>query len=211
QLATTLSLPLAALPAIIGGVSAPRALVHAAWLGAAVFVVVFAFATALAVWDSPLRAVGRLVERLLHLRPGGPPPGAVAARLVHERNLMRAALGRRWKLAAAFAVGRTAFDYLSLLAALAAVDATPAPALVLLAYAAAALLGTIPITPGGLGFVEAGLTGTLTLAGVSGAAAVAAVLLYRLVSFWLPVPVGLGAAGLFAVRNRRDDRSQPVT
>ena len=41
----------------------------------------------------------------------------------------------------------------------------------LLAYAAAVVLGMIPATPGGLGFVEAGLTGLLALAGVAGGAA----------------------------------------
>ena len=63
--------------------------------------------------------------------------------------------------------------------------------LVLIAYAGAALLGMIPITPGGLGFVEAGLTGMLVLAGVAAPDAAAATLAYRLVSYWLPLPAGL--------------------
>ncbi len=71
-----------------------------------------------------------------------------------------------------------------------AVGARPHVSLVLLAFCAAQLLGTIPITPGGLGLVEAGLTGTLALAGVGGGAAVVATLAYRLVSFWLPIPLG---------------------
>ena len=50
-----------------------------------------------------------------------------------------------------------------------------------------------PVTPGGLGFVEAGLTATLALAGVGAAAAILATLAYRLVSYWLPLPVGLAA------------------
>jgi uncharacterized protein (TIRG00374 family) len=58
------------------------------------------------------------------------------------------------------------------------------------------VLGMIPITPGGLGFVEAGLTGLLALAGVQTADAVLAVLAYRLVSFWLPLPAGGVAAYL---------------
>jgi uncharacterized protein (TIRG00374 family) len=49
---------------------------------------------------------------------------------------------------------------------------------------------TFSITPGGLGFVEAGLTSVLVLAGVEAHAAVVATLLYRLVSYWLPIPVG---------------------
>ena len=63
-------------------------------------------------------------------------------------------------------VGRWAFDYATLLAALAAVGSTPRPALVLLAFCAAQVLAQVPVTPGGLGFVEAGLTATLALAGV---------------------------------------------
>ena len=63
-------------------------------------------------------------------------------------------------------VGRWAFDYATLLAALAAVGSTPRPSLVLLAFCAAQVLAQIPVTPGGLGFVEAGLTAMLALAGV---------------------------------------------
>ena len=59
---------------------------------------------------------------------------------------------------------------------------------------AAAVLGMIPLTPGGLGFVEAGLTGTLTLAGIPAAKAVLATLAYRLVSYWLPLVAGPVAA-----------------
>ena len=70
----------------------------------------------------------------------------------------------------------------------------PRPSTVLLAFCAAQFLGTLPLTPGGLGFVEAGLTGTLALAGVPAGAAVVATLAYRLVSFWLPIPAGGAAA-----------------
>jgi len=54
-----------------------------------------------------------------------------------------------------------------------------------------------------LGFVEAGLTGTLVLTGVSTSAAVLATLIYRLVSFWLPIPLGLAAARVFRRRYPR--------
>ena len=74
----------------------------------------------------------------------------------------------------------------------------------LLAYVASMVLGMIPITPGGLGFVEAGLTATLRLAGVSTPDAVLATLAYRLVSYWLPLPAGLIAATLH--RRRYGDR-----
>jgi uncharacterized protein (TIRG00374 family) len=61
---------------------------------------------------------------------------------------------------------------------------------VLLAYVVAALLGMVPITPGGPGFVEVGLVATLGLAGVGIAQATLSTLAYRLVSFWLPIPAG---------------------
>ncbi|HET8526347.1 MAG TPA: YbhN family protein, partial [Actinomycetota bacterium] len=80
------------------------------------------------------------------------------------------------------------------------VGSTPRPALVLLAFCAAQLLAQIPLTPGGLGFVEAGLTATLVLAGVSAGAAAIATLAYRLVSYWLPLPAGLLAYGLYRRR-----------
>jgi uncharacterized protein (TIRG00374 family) len=80
-----------------------------------------------------------------------------------------------------------------LLAALAAVGCQPRPSLVLVAFATALILGMIPITPGGLGFVEAGLTGTLTLAEVPAGEAALAALVYRLASYWLPILAGLVA------------------
>ena len=111
-----------------------------------------------------------------------------------ERDVVVDVLGKRWWEALLFAAGRWVLDYLTLLAALYAVGSEPRASLVLLAFFAAQLLGTLPLTPGGLGFVEAGLTGTLALAGVDAGAALVATLAYRLVSFWLPIPAGAVAA-----------------
>jgi len=60
-------------------------------------------------------------------------------------------------------------------------------------YLTGSAIGSILPTPGGLGGVEAALTAGLTAAGMPGAAAVSAVLLFRLVTFWLPVPFGWAA------------------
>ena len=59
------------------------------------------------------------------------------------------------------------------------------------AFAFSRLLSALPITPGGLGFVEAGTIGLLT-AGFDGstAAVAGAVLLWRALTFFLPVPLG---------------------
>ena len=58
----------------------------------------------------------------------------------------------------------------------------------------------IPITPGGLGFVEAGLAATLVWAGVPTANATLATLAYRLVSYWLPLVLGIAAAVVYRAR-----------
>ena len=100
-------------------------------------------------------------------------------------------LGPRWKHALASAVGRWLLDFMTLQVALAAIGSHPQPSLVLLAFCGAKALANIPVTPGGLGFVEAGMTALLALAGVSPGDAVLATFAYRLFSYWLPLPFGL--------------------
>ena len=57
-------------------------------------------------------------------------------------------------------------------------------------YLTGSAIGSAVPTPGGIGAVEAALSAGLTAAGMPGAKAIGAVLLFRLVTFWLPVPVG---------------------
>ena len=201
QLATTLALPVLALPAIAGGAPVSRGLDKAAYLGIVVLVVLLAAATAALVSDTPLELAGRAIQWLLNktIRRRNQVT-ELPKELLDDRDFIRGTLGERWKQALLAAAGNTGFDYLALLAALLAVGASPRPSLVVLAYSAAELLALIPLTPGGLGFVEAGLTGTLVLAGVPGGDALAATLLYRLVSYWLPLPAGGIAYVLFRRR-----------
>ena len=63
-------------------------------------------------------------------------------------------------------------------------------ALVAVVYLAGATIGQAAPTPGGLGAVEAALAAGLTAAGLDGGIAVSAVLLFRLVTFWLPTVPG---------------------
>lgn len=60
----------------------------------------------------------------------------------------------------------------------------------LVAYGLANVLAAIPITPGGLGVVEATLSSTLVGFGTPRGVAILGVIGYRLVNFWLPIPVG---------------------
>jgi uncharacterized protein (TIRG00374 family) len=55
-------------------------------------------------------------------------------------------------------------------------------------------IGSVVPTPGGLGAIEIALSGGLsTIAHVPTAFAVSAVLLFRLLTFWLPIPFGWAA------------------
>ena len=109
-----------------------------------------------------------MIQRVRNrLRRHAEPLHHLPDRLVRERDRIVGTLGPRWKRALAAALRRWAFDYGTLLAALRALDSAPRPGLVLLAFCAAQMLAQIPLTPGGLGFVEAGLSATLTLAGVA--------------------------------------------
>lgn len=57
-------------------------------------------------------------------------------------------------------------------------------------YLAGAAIASVAPTPGGLGAVELALSTGLAAAGMASAAAISAVLLFRLATFWLPVPIG---------------------
>jgi uncharacterized protein (TIRG00374 family) len=196
-----LALPLLSLPAILGGTPVASGLAHAAYLGAAVFVLMLIGGAIVFVWDRPLALVGTWFERAVNatIRRKKPVAG-LADHLIAERDVIRTTFGRRWHAAVLASAGKSIFDYLALVACLRAVGAEPNPSLVLLAYVAASILAMIPLTPGGLGFVEAGLVGTLILAGVGAGNATVATLAYRLVSFWLPIPVGGAGYALFRRR-----------
>ena len=60
----------------------------------------------------------------------------------------------------------------------------------IVAFGLAYVLAAVPVTPGGLGVVEAVLTSALVGFGTPRGVAVLGVVSYRLVNFWLPIPVG---------------------
>lgn len=145
--------------------------------------------TALA-WPRLVEATGRGIGRVLHLvRRSVTPTGVAVGLLAQRQRIADAFRGRWWRSVFAMAASRM-FDYASLVAALVAFGAEARPAEVLLAFVVAQALAIVPVTPGGVGVVDVGLTGMLALIGVPTETAVIAVLLYRLFSFWLPIPVG---------------------
>src|SRR6185503_2887209 len=79
---------------------------------------------------------------------------------------------------------------------------------VLAVFAFARLVTAIPITPGGVGVVELALIAGLTQAGGADAAVVAAVLVFRVLTYLLPIVVGAGTY-VYWRRNRSWRDSAP--
>jgi uncharacterized protein (TIRG00374 family) len=196
------ALPVLALP-LVPFVAINEQLVKGAMLAIVMFFVLLAFSAWMIRSNHAIRRVGNAVgwvANKFHVGDGA----SLSDRIVDSRNVIVGAMRESWKRAVPAAAANQLFDFLALEASLLAVGASVDPILVLLAYVAAATLSMIPLTPGGLGFVEAGLTGVLTLAGATPDEAVLATLLYRLFSYWLPLPVGLGASIWFSRRHRTD-------
>jgi uncharacterized protein (TIRG00374 family) len=210
--ASLLALPIFALPAILFGAPVSAGLINAALIGMAGFVLLAGVGIIVLTTDGPLTIAGRAVERVWkRIFRHRPPLTGLDKRLLHGRDQIRSVLGRNWKRAVVLSAGRLGFDYLCLLAALRATGSDPRPSLVLLAYAVAGVVGLLPITPGGLGIVEASLSGLLILAGVGPGDAFLATLAYRLASYWLPLLAGPVAYLMFRRRfDSSDSRSGPV-
>jgi undecaprenyl-diphosphatase len=109
---------------------------------------------------------------------------------------------RRGHLLAALicSIGLTLVNVLSLWFCVLAMHINVPFIAVLVIFSFGVALGAATPTPGGLGGVEAGLVAGLVAYNVDGAAALAAVLVYRLISYWLPLIVG--AIALVASQRR---------
>jgi uncharacterized protein (TIRG00374 family) len=205
---TLLLINVLALPLVVLGVAVPAKLLAAAWVSTVLLLGIVLVGYLAFSGDRFLTAVGRGAQWIISkLGRRSQPMQDLPERLLAQRTAVAEAVGGNWWQALLAAAGKWLFDYLTLVFALAAVGAHPNGALVLVAYATTSLLGQLPLTPGGLGVVEAGLTGTLALIGVNGGDAVLATLAYRLFNYWLYLPAGLVARILY----RRSLRSaQPA-
>ena len=102
--------------------------------------------------------------------------------LMQDRSLTRRAIG--------WAAANWLLDAASLWVFVAAFSHFISPIDLLMAYGLANILAAIPITPGGLGVVEFVLVSMITGFGPTAGQALSAVLAYRAVNFWLPIPFG---------------------
>ena len=113
---------------------------------------------------------------------------------------------RDWRVVLISSVANWALDLACLWASCRAVGVTVHPAALAAIYLGMQLVRQIPLTPGGLGVVEAALLAGLVGAGAANGPAAAAVLIYRLISTWLLIPIGYL---VLAVSHRRG-RADPV-
>lgn len=135
-------------------------------------------------------------------------PADVADRVLDARTQAREVLGGRWLVAFAAAFATQAVVFTILLVALrsAGVGEDVLPWWdVLFAHALVIILTSIPITPGSIGVAELAYTGILTaVAGNDVASQIAAgVLLFRLATWLLPIPIGWIAALVWKSRTGR--------
>lgn len=115
-------------------------------------------------------------------------------------------VGRRWHWLTITNVMAQLTPFLVLLFALAGLGQFPTPLTLIeifAAYSIALLLTSFPITPGGLGTVDAALVALLVAFGVDSSVAVVADLIWRLVWFLPQLLVGLGAFGMYKWDTRK--------
>jgi uncharacterized membrane protein YbhN (UPF0104 family) len=120
-------------------------------------------------------------------------------------------LKRGW---AGLAVGGLGYPFLQVVLMWSCLDALQVHAMfgaVLAAYAVERMLTLIPITPGGVGVVETAATAVLVGFGADPVGAAAGVLLFRVFSYLIEIPLGaLVTAAWFARRGRRVRRQSMV-
>ncbi len=181
-------------------------LATAAFVGVAVLGVVVAMLAVVLASDRAATDLGDVAARATSwaLRRFGRPPvlwgGASFERFRRDSlELLR----RRWHVLTLVTYVGTLTVFLVLLVSLRAFGVTESEVSVVEAFAAwslARLLGSVPITPGGIGIVELGLTGALVGFGGDNAGVVAAVLVYR---FLTMVPtIVLGGVAAATARRR---------
>lgn len=168
-------------------------LAFAIFAGPVLLILILSCSASLIFFDSPLLFVGRLIDRIGSFLASllGKNWIKDPKRIFNERNRLVETLRGNWISAVTAAAGKWFFDCLVLYVVLNNIGASISISLLLLCYAGSAVLAMIPITPGGFGFVEVGLTSLLISSGVVDKDAELAVFVYRLMSFWFPILLGL--------------------
>ena len=207
--ALKVAFPLLALALLARAGSASKTLEIAGAAGFAALLVGLAAGTAVIWSDRQAHRVGETVGRALswlRRRIRRPPVTGTGDRFVRFRNAAIGVLRRRWHvLTLATIVGNLAV-FAVLLVCLRSLGVSSGEVSWIEAFAAWSLmrlLTAIPITPGGIGIVELGLSGALIAFGGADAEVVAAVLLFRLLTWAPSVLVGIPCALLWRRLHRQ--------
>jgi uncharacterized protein (TIRG00374 family) len=139
---------------------------------------------------------GRLRTAVREVRKAMVGGTAEAVQITRSRNL----------LVIAGSLGYWAWDNAVLWATFHAFGFSPPMTVILMGYLIGQLGGALPL-PGGLGGIDGGLIGTLIVYGTPAAAAAAAVLVYRVILFWLPLL--LGAVAFASLRRALNNPDRP--
>jgi len=215
-----LSLPVVALLALAATGDLRGSFVPAAVVGVVVMVVAIVFFALLLRNDDLARSIGALAGRVaewgakkVHRTVHGDTWGDGAIRFRHRSvDLIK----RRWPALTVTALIGQLSLFVVLLVAVRAVGLSNAEvswAEVLASWAFVRLISAIPITPGGLGVVELGLTAALANGENTALTtkAAAAVLLYRFFTYLLPIPVGAGCYVFWRLNHSWRRRRTTVT
>jgi uncharacterized protein (TIRG00374 family) len=210
-----LAFPIVALALLTSQDESHPALQTAALIGVGVLaVVVTAFALALARATWAIR-IGDLAARLVNWALRVVRKGPVEWGGASFAGFRREALGllrRRWHVITISTLAGHLTVFVLFIVCLRVTGVTGSEISAVEAFAAWALvrvLGAIPLTPGGIGIVEVGLTGTLVAFGAPNAEAVAATLLYRALGVLPTLALGLLAAATWRTHHPRDVIGSP--
>lgn len=193
-----LGLPVVALSLLVLTGSSGTASQAAAYTGAGLLVLLTVVFRATLRSEPFARLADRALARLLTTGcrlARRPPPRRAGGLLLEFRAGAAGLLAQRWLRITVTTVASHLTLWFVLLACLRAGGLTQAQVswqASLAAFALVRLLSVVPITPGGVGVVEVGLTAPLTvgLAPAEAAKVAAAVLLFRTVTYLLPIPLG---------------------
>jgi uncharacterized protein (TIRG00374 family) len=142
-------------------------------------------------------------ERWARVRQRPYDPAATQAgleRLFHAWELL--GMGG-WRRPALGAILNVTFDILTLLFVFVAAGHPVSPGVLLAGYGLPLLLGKVPLVPGGVGVVESTMAALYDGLGVPDGVTVVVILIYRLLSFWIPTLVGFPLVPIMQRISRR--------
>ncbi len=161
------------------------------WLAAVALILALATSAALAARPSTAEHTAQLFARLRVTRPR-PPPDVMRAGADAWHAEAKATVGSRRNrvVLVMLAAGSWLADAACLWLALASAGVQLDADVVLVAYVAGVVIASLPLLPGGIGAVEAAIPAVLHHFGAPLDAALAGTLVYRGISFLLPVAAG---------------------